>query len=272
MTTLRSAWLSYSHPILRADMLRYLLLWYHGGLYADTDANPKKSITSCYNLGLLFEPRQQQQHNISLVLGVEIDEPYATSAAMRKWQWSRRYGLVQWTLYAPRRFSPVMRKIIIRAIVQSIQYHKHRHHWYWPWVWHSNFDILEITGPGVVTHATFDVLSATVAAEHKLRDIPPILPECEDDRALQRNRSRITWAPFHHLKEPLWLDATNSLGDAAMEQHGGIIILPINAWGNGQRHSNAGNYGTTEACVNHKFAGSWKAGRLKTFAAPFFSN
>lgn len=249
-------------------MLRYLLLWYHGGFYADTDAYPKKAIASCYNLGQLFEPRQH--HNISLVLGVEIDEPYATNAAMRKWKWTRRYQLGQWTLYAPHRFSPVLRKIIVRAVARSLQYYEHSQHWYWPWRWHSNYDILELTGPGAVTDATLDVLSATAASEDKLRDTPSMSQECEPDRFLDSNRSRVTWAPFHQLKQPLWLDASEALGNATAQQHGGLIILPINAWGNGQRHSKAGHYGVKEACVNHKFAGSWKAGRLKTFAAHFF--
>jgi len=39
-----------------------------------------------------------------------------------------------------------------------------------------------------------------------------------------------------------------------------LAVLPINVWGNGQRHSGAENYNSVHACINHRFGRSWKKG------------
>lgn len=100
---------SYPYDILRADLLRYLVLWYYGGYYTDLDVYPARSIKSCPALNPPFRsttsPESQISPNVSLVLGIEIDEPYASIQLMEAWHWIRIYGFIQYNMYAPRRFS-----------------------------------------------------------------------------------------------------------------------------------------------------------------------
>ena len=140
---LTETYTNYPVSILRADLLRYLLLWYDGGLYADIDVHPVRPITLCKPLNPLFT---EHHHNISLAVSVGIDEPYT---------------------------------------------------------------------------------------------------------------------PFHHLKKPLWIDGKAGRGqdtDGESESVSGLLVLPINIWGNGQRHSGAGMFNSEEACTNHRFGRTWKKG------------
>src|SRR5690606_35022784 len=104
----------------------YLVLWYYGGYYADMDVFPARSLNSCRALKPLLNPYHSfttpPKHNISFVVGVEIDEPFATAKLMQDWHWIRRYGFIQYTMYAPQRFSPLLRKIIVRVLAHTKQH------------------------------------------------------------------------------------------------------------------------------------------------------
>ncbi|KAL2819282.1 nucleotide-diphospho-sugar transferase [Aspergillus cavernicola] len=54
--------------IIKADLLRYLVMYVEGGLYADIDAEALKPIDR-------FIPDRYDEHEIDMVIGVEIDEP-----------------------------------------------------------------------------------------------------------------------------------------------------------------------------------------------------
>ena len=51
----------------------------------------------------------------------------------------------------------------------------------------------------------------------------------------------------------------NITGMKEARLYGDILILPINAFGSGQQHSNSGSPEDDDAFVQHLFAGSWKA-------------
>jgi Glycosyltransferase sugar-binding region containing DXD motif len=250
---------SFPFPILRADFLRYLLLWYYGGFYADIDVRAVHPITSCNPLVPLFTERN---HNISLVLGIEIDEPYASTHMRKQWHWSRTYGFTQYAMYAPRRFSPFLRRTIVRLIAHAV-----RHNDATSGIFHgprySEEDILEVTGPGMFTDAVLDVLSESLPQNHGL-----LSASVDADRGVGAlpegdTTQRVTWAPFHRLKRALWVDGSqsgSSRSDAVSDDMGGLLVLPINVWGNGQRHSGAEMFGSKEACVNHLFGRTWKKG------------
>lgn len=257
---------SYPSNVLRADFLRYLLLWYYGGYYADMDIYPARPIKSCPSLYPLFSPSSSQENhpNISLVLGIEIDEPYASPKLKHDWHWSRSYGFIQYTMYAPQRFSPLLRRTIVRVLAHTKQHHERTNFFLRPR--YKEDTTLEITGPGVFTDAILDVLSESLPPTH-----PLIISSIEHDRGLGelvaggKPQKRVTWAPFHRLKNPLWVDSNSSLradGDVPGKRHdmGGLGVLPINVWGNGQRHSGAGHFGHAQACVNHRFGRTWKKG------------
>ena len=254
---------SYPHDVLRADFLRYLILWYYGGYYTDLDVYPTRPIKSCPALNPLFQSSSYERKtppDISLVLGIEIDEPYASPQLIRDWHWSRIYGFIQYNMYAPKRFSPFLRRAIVRVLSHTRQHSQKRKLFS-----KSNENtILEITGPGMFTDAILDVLSETLDKSHPLIEM-----SMEKDRGIGELSSgpgslwgRVTWGPFHRLKDSLWVDAYHSASNKDM---GGLGVLPITVWGNGQRHSEAGFFHDRNACVNHRFGRTWKKGWWEYF-------
>ncbi|RDW64492.1 uncharacterized protein DSM5745_09903 [Aspergillus mulundensis] len=245
---------SYPYHVMRSDLLRYLLLWYYGGYYADSDVYPAKSIKECPSLAPLFG--ESINANISLAVGIEIDEPHASPQLMRDWHWIRTYGLIQYTFYAPQRFSPLLREVIVRVLSHTRQHNRYSLPFVGPQ--YNEKTILEVTGPGVFTDAILDALSDALPTTHSL-----ITASVEADKGIndlvtgtwgERTR-RLTWAPFHKIHQPVCVDAQEATAGKSM---GGVCVLPINAWGNGQRHSGAEGFGSPQACINHRFGGSWK--------------
>jgi mannosyltransferase OCH1-like enzyme len=54
--------------IIKADLLRYLVMYVEGGVYADIDVEALKPIDR-------FIPDRYDEHDVDMVIGVEIDEP-----------------------------------------------------------------------------------------------------------------------------------------------------------------------------------------------------
>ncbi|KAL4802487.1 hypothetical protein BDV18DRAFT_146810 [Aspergillus unguis] len=244
---------SYPYHVIRSDLLRYLLLWFYGGYYADMDVFPAKSIKACPSLHPVFDLAS----NISLAVGVEIDEPHASQQLMRDWHWIRTYGLAQYTFFAPQRFSPLLREVIVRVLSHTRQHNNHAFPLVGP---HYNEKaILEVTGPGVFTDAILDALSDSLPPTH-----PLVTTSVDEDLAIGdlvtprgEYSPRLTWRPFHHITQPVCVDANEA---AIGKEMGGVCVLPVNAWGNGQRHSRAEGFRSEHACVNHRFGGTWKKG------------
>ncbi|KAI2672882.1 CAZyme family GT32 [Penicillium roqueforti] len=200
---------SYPQNILRADLLRYLLLWYYGGFYADIDVFPARSIKACPALEPFFaltpDGYTKSTHpDISLVVGIEVDEPYASPEFMRDWHWTRSYGLIQYTMYAPRRFSPLLRETIVRVLAHTRQYNG-EHTSFFPSLAYDEKTILGVTGPDVFTDAILDTLSSSLPSTH------PFIQKSVDADAdigdlisaeTGELEKRVTWAPFHRLRDP----------------------------------------------------------------------
>lgn len=245
--------------------MRYLVLWYYGGYYADLDVYPTRPIKSCPALNPFFRGASHESRtspNVALVLGIEIDEPYASPQLMRDWHWSRIYGFIQYNMYAPRRFSPFLRRAIVRVLAHTRQ--RSQKSTFFSKSTYDEKSILEITGPGMFTDAILDVLSETLYKTHPLTMI-----SMEKDRGIGELSlkpsglgARVTWAPFHRLKDALWVDASDSASDRDM---GGLGVVPIRVWGSGQRHSEAGYFNDVQACVNHRFGRTWKKGWWEYF-------
>ena len=129
-------------------------------------------------------------------------------------------------------------------------------------------DILEVTGPGMFTDALLDVLSETLPRDHDLVTQSMAADEGIGNRENPSNgfedshkAHRVTWAPFYALKNAIWIDGTEFEGlGAERVTSGGLVVLPINIWGNGQRHSGAEGFESAHACVNHRFGRTWKKG------------
>ncbi|KAJ6155208.1 hypothetical protein N7470_005774 [Penicillium chermesinum] len=251
---------AYPRFVQRGDLIRYLILWYYGGYYADVDVFPKRSIKSCPSAPQsLFS----EENDVSLVLGIEIDEPYASEEEMKHWHWVRRYGFLQYTIHAPRRFSPLLREVIVRVLSHTKKHLATGGIFFGP-KW-TELAILEVTGPGVFTDAIMDVLSHTLPSSH-----PLVEQSVEADAGLgdlvppgqSFPLQRVTWAPFYRLQETLCVNASEAkIGKE--RDFGGLCVLPINAWGNGQRHSQSEDYDSEQACINHRFGGSWKPWKVR---------
>ena len=92
---------------------------------------------------------------------------------------------------------------------------------------HKIKDILEVTGPGMWTDAVLDSMNAPVV-----------------DRINHGQESGTMISAFTGLQSPKLV--------------GEILVLPINYFGTGQRHSGSAIFQLPEACVNHMARRSWK--------------
>ena len=198
------------------------------GVYADADVFCTKPIMTCIPPNLWTDP------SITTVVGIEIDEPSADEAVQRKWKWSRNHGFTQWTVIS-KPFAEPLKLAIIRAISHTYALARLRGvsepgklrsgKGIFDWFLGSYTvkDILEITGPGMWTDSVLDSINR--------------------DTAQQSGRA-VSWYAFTGLEIPKVV--------------GHVLVLPINYFGSGQRHSEAGNFQVPEACVNHLAKRTWK--------------
>lgn len=252
-------------PVMKADLLRYLLLFIHGGVWVDHDVWPVKPLSACpFQIHLPTSESGVSPHT-SLLAGIEIDEPFVTAKTRKNWHWSRIYGLIQYHMVA-KPFSPFLRRAIVRVVAHAYAHGRRKNSGLkglWGWVstnegvWtgeYSEVEILEITGPGVWTDAILDTLTDAV-----LRSPTPQTMAFLDT---VDGKERVTWRAFSRITNPtevVLMPGASASVRGEVEQVG-IYVLPINYWGNGQRHSGAKNFGAEEACVNHLFLRSWKKG------------
>ena len=59
---------SLNAKIIKSDLLRYLVMYVEGGVYADIDVEAVRSIKS-------FIPRRFDEREVDMVIGIEVDEP-----------------------------------------------------------------------------------------------------------------------------------------------------------------------------------------------------
>jgi alpha 1,6-mannosyltransferase len=215
--------------VLKADFLRYLVLWARGGLYADIDTWNRVAVNNCAPMAAVVAGDRK----VALLVGVEIDEPFGDEAMHHQWHWSRGFGVGQFVIWAPHRFGDIVTCAVVRTVSHFDAHVAYSHGGV------GEEDVLEVTGPGMWTDCLLDHLSERLDPESALRD---------PDAGLER---RVTWKAFHALEQPIWVEGIEGQG---------VGILPIDVWGNGQRHSNAGNFSSATACVNHVFGRAWKKG------------
>lgn len=137
-------------------------------------------------------------------------------------------------MYAPRRFSPLLRRVIVRVLAHTRQHSQGS--FLFSRLTYDENSILEITGPGVSTDAILDVLSETLPSTH-----PLVTASVEENKHTGEFYAdpngggipgRVTWAPFYKLKNALWVDASDSISDDNRDM-GGLGVLPIRVWANG---------------------------------------
>jgi mannosyltransferase OCH1-like enzyme len=88
-------------PIVKADLLRYLVMYAEGGIYADIDVEALRPISR-------FIPERYNEKDIDLVVGVEIDQPEFKDHPILG---QKSQSFCQWTFMARPRL-PVMLKLV----------------------------------------------------------------------------------------------------------------------------------------------------------------
>ncbi|KAH9215129.1 hypothetical protein DL95DRAFT_388846 [Leptodontidium sp. 2 PMI_412] len=216
------------------DLMRYLLLWFHGGFYTDVDTWDRVALRDCPPIAAVLA----NQKEVSLMVGVDLDEPFLGDVTMREWKWARAVGFGQAVMWAPMRFDPILRMAIVRTVS-----HARIHDAFAEETWREKITARtdytgEISGNGMFTDVVLEVLSATLKEGHDMRD---------REAGLER---RVTWKKFRGLKEILWMDG-EQVKEGSEDDMRGLAVLPINVWGNGKSHSKSGTFEHPEACINH---------------------
>ncbi|EXJ82223.1 hypothetical protein A1O3_06036 [Capronia epimyces CBS 606.96] len=92
---------SLNDPIIKSDLLRYLIMYAEGGVYADIDVEALKPLE-------LFIPDRFDERDIDMVIGVETDEPSFLGHPVLG---SKSQSFCQWTFICKPRL-PVMMRLI----------------------------------------------------------------------------------------------------------------------------------------------------------------
>jgi alpha 1,6-mannosyltransferase len=217
------------YPEIREDLLRYILLWYHGGFYADLDTWARVGMRDCQPIVSVV----QEQRNVSLMIGIDRDEPFLTQDSIKELGWTRGFGFGQAVIWAPRRFDWILRRAIVYTVTHARAHEKHG-----LWVRENGTYVEELSGPGMFTDVVLEILSESLETHHYLRDL---------DAGLEK---RVTWKEFSKLKYPAYIEKDQIKGNYR-ERMRGLGVLPINIWGNGQGHSGSASSEHESACVNH---------------------
>jgi alpha 1,6-mannosyltransferase len=223
-----------AYPSQNSDLIRYMLLWYYGGFYTDVRTWERVSLKDC-------PPIVEVTHGgkeMSLMIGVERDEPFYSQKTIEEMGWSRSFGFGMGTVWAVRRFDPVLRTAIVRTISHAEAKRDLDSREGWRDIFQlglEEWEKSEISGTGMFTDIVLENLNDGLKDSHELRD---------RDAGLER---RVTWKKFKGLRRALWIDQSQAKDGKDMR---GIAVLPVNVWSNGQNHSGSGTYEAEEACIN----------------------
>ncbi|OWP04802.1 hypothetical protein B2J93_4084 [Marssonina coronariae] len=223
---------------IQNDLTRYMLLWYHGGFYADVETWNRISLLDCKPI--YDYTAREQGHNVSLMIGVETDEPYISAKQLREWRWARGFGFGQASMWAPMRFDPILRKAIVRTISNSRTQGRSAHE---GWIQSLKNHVLggrseEVSGRGMFTDLVLEVLSESLKEDHRMRD---------RDAGLEH---RVTWKKFRAMRETAWMDVSQ-VKEGSEDNMRGLAVLPVNIWYSGQNHSRSGSFEHPSACINY---------------------
>ncbi|KAF2124136.1 glycosyltransferase family 32 protein [Dothidotthia symphoricarpi CBS 119687] len=158
-------WKELRITIIKADLLRYLVMYAEGGVYADIDVESIRPIER-------FIPERYDEHEVDMIIGIEIDEPAWKDHPILG---SKCASFCQWT-FAAKPHLPVMMRLI-----ENIQdwLHALSHQKGVP-ISELKLDFNEVisgTGPSAFTTAVLDQMTA------------------------QNKGKKVTWDMFHNLVE-----------------------------------------------------------------------
>jgi alpha 1,6-mannosyltransferase len=176
-------WSDLQQVVLKADMIRYLAMLARGGVYSDID-------TSCLVPIDDWIPADLRNETINAVVGIEYDD---TTYRM----FVRPISFNQWTLMA--KPGHALFETAVRRVMSNLEYVARRKRVQLRELKLEKMEVLEATGPGMITDAVLEVLKDHV--EH------------------------VGWDTFHLMKKP--------------KIFGDVLILPVRAFAGGQKHSHS---------------------------------
>lgn len=150
--------------IIKADMLRYLIMYAEGGIYADIDVEALKPISR-------FIPERYEEKDIQMVISVEIDEPEFNNHPILG---KKSQSFCQWTFMSKPRH-PVMLKLV-ENIMKWLKEISHKQKCHISEVMLDFDQVIAGTGPSAFTLAILEYMS-------------------------KQKGKKVTWDHFHQLYE-----------------------------------------------------------------------
>lgn len=145
-SSLLTDFLAIQDPILRADLIRYILLYSEGGVYADTDTHCLRPIEDWIPAHL--------RNNVSLVLGIEGDSG-STDKLIPGFSYPVQFA--SWTIFA-KPGHPILNKLIGRVQTQ-LHSLATRQNTTLRGIVPTYMDVMDTTGPGVFSGSIYEGLS-----------------------------------------------------------------------------------------------------------------
>lgn len=156
---------SLTAKIVKADLLRYLIMYMEGGLYTDIDVAALKPIAR-------FIPDTYDEREIDMVIGVEIDEPrFRTHPILG----NKSESFCQWT-FMSKPSVPVMMRLVNNILTWLNDVSERQNVTVSDIVLDFN-EVIEGTGPTAFTNAILAEMTAKTGHE-------------------------VTWTTFHNMRKP----------------------------------------------------------------------
>jgi alpha 1,6-mannosyltransferase len=194
-------WSDIQQVVLKADLIRYLAMLARGGVYSDMD-------TSCLVPIDDWIPADLRNETINAIVGIEYDD---TTYHM----FVRPISFNQWTLMA--KPGHAIFETAVRRVMSNLEYVARRKRVLLRELKLDKMEVLEATGPGMITDAVMQVLKDQV--------------------------ENVRWETFHRMTKP--------------KIFGDVLVLPVRAFAGGQKHSHSSDKAYGPALVQHHFGRSW---------------
>lgn len=217
--------------IIKADLLRYLIMYAEGGVYADIDVEDLRPIKR-------FVPERYWDSlaEIDMVVGIEIDQPEFKDHPILG---SKCMSFCQWTFMCKPRL-PVMLNLVenIMAWLNGLATQQGVH------LSELQLDFDEVisgTGPSAFTIALLKEMNRISSASPS---------------AKSNGQKEITWDNFHAMDESKVVSR--------------VLVLDVEAFAAGQGHSDSGNHNARGALVKHHYHASNWPSKHPRYAHPVY--
>lgn len=156
-TAAGDVYLQLRDAILRADLIRYLVLLGDGGVYSDVDTNALKPIDDWI--------APELASRVNAVVGVEYDRE-----GHDRWvDWPRDLQFTNWSFLSMP--GHPMLNLTVQRVIGNLQTLAWKHGSTLADLTSTHHEVLEITGPSVFTDAIFEYLSTATGETYDWRNV-----------------------------------------------------------------------------------------------------